>query len=209
LCFVSSCALSYVSLLHLIIYLTHQAGSSTRSTIQQHATAAQNSKMPPRPRGPPQKLTPQQFTYFCLGLPIGFIAVTVGLVGLVVVWGEWPARPCLTSAAVWQLPHCSGMLHTCTCNSSSRHSTTHVALLSAAHATHPPTDAEQKLAISNTDFANLWRRAVQHNPFVQAFMLNFGAIGVWWAGCGRHTGCTGTHIGCTGGLLSSGVSDSV
>lgn len=44
--------------------------------------------MPPAPRGPPQKLTPQQFTYFCLGLPIGFIAVTVGLVGLVVVWGE-------------------------------------------------------------------------------------------------------------------------
>lgn len=44
--------------------------------------------MPPRPRAPPQKLTNQQFTYFCLGLPIGFIAVSVGLVGLVVVWGE-------------------------------------------------------------------------------------------------------------------------
>jgi hypothetical protein len=43
--------------------------------------------MPPRPRGPPQKLTQQQFTYFCLGLPIGFIAVTVGLVGLVIIWG--------------------------------------------------------------------------------------------------------------------------
>jgi hypothetical protein len=38
-------------------------------------------------------------------------------------------------------------------------------------------DAEQKLAVSRTDFADLWRRAVQHNPYVQAFMLNFGAIG--------------------------------
>lgn len=58
--------------------------------------------MPPAPRGPPQKLTPQQFTYFCLGLPIGFIAVTVGLVGLVVVWGEWSepstGSPSLTTA---------------------------------------------------------------------------------------------------------------
>lgn len=44
--------------------------------------------MPPRPRGPARKLTPQQFTYFCLGLPIGFIAVTVGIVGLVIIWGE-------------------------------------------------------------------------------------------------------------------------
>jgi len=41
-----------------------------------------------------------------------------------------------------------------------------------------PADHERKLAVSNTDFADLWRRAVQHNPFVQAFMLNFGAIGV-------------------------------
>ena len=38
-------------------------------------------------------------------------------------------------------------------------------------------DHEQKLAVSKTDFADLWRRAVQHNPFVQAFLLNFGAIG--------------------------------
>lgn len=58
-----------------------------------------------------------------------------------------------------------------------RHTTKHThTLLCAATNTH--TDAEQKLAISNTDFANLWRRAVQHNPFVQAFMLNFGAIGM-------------------------------
>lgn len=86
--------------------------------------STQFSLMPPRPPGPPQKLTNQQYTYFLLGLPIGFIAVSVALVGLVVVW-----------------------------------------------------DHERKLAVSNTDFADLWRRAVQHNPFVQAFMLNFGAIG--------------------------------
>lgn len=43
--------------------------------------------MPPRPSSPPKKLTSQQFTYFCLGLPIGLIAVTVGIVGLVIVWG--------------------------------------------------------------------------------------------------------------------------
>lgn len=41
----------------------------------------------------------------------------------------------------------------------------------------PLADSEQTLTISNTEFANLWRRAVHHNPFVQAFMLNFGAIG--------------------------------
>jgi hypothetical protein len=38
-------------------------------------------------------------------------------------------------------------------------------------------DTDQKSALAKSHFALLWRRAVQHNPFIQAFMLNFGAIG--------------------------------
>jgi hypothetical protein len=44
--------------------------------------------MPPQPRALPQKLTKQQFTYFSLGLPIGLIAVSVGLVGMLIILGE-------------------------------------------------------------------------------------------------------------------------
>eukprot|EP00882_Tetradesmus_deserticola_P021649 GHRQ01023436.1.p1 GENE.GHRQ01023436.1~~GHRQ01023436.1.p1 ORF type:complete len:169 (+),score=14.39 GHRQ01023436.1:148-654(+) len=80
--------------------------------------------MPPGPLHPPRMLTKQQFTYFSVGLPIGLIAVSVGIVGICVVM-----------------------------------------------------DTDQKSALAKTHFALLWRRAVQHNPFIQAFMLNFGAIG--------------------------------
>eukprot|EP00877_Chromochloris_zofingiensis_P004201 jgi/Chrzof1/13782/Cz08g12080.t1 len=39
-------------------------------------------------------------------------------------------------------------------------------------------DDQLQRPISNSSFGVLWRKAVQHNPFIQAFMVNFGAIGV-------------------------------
>jgi len=39
-------------------------------------------------------------------------------------------------------------------------------------------DTEQTSTLAQTRFADLWRRAVHHNPFIQAFMLNFGSIGM-------------------------------
>jgi hypothetical protein len=120
--------------------------------------------MPPR-RGPPQKLTQQQLTYFSLGLPIGFIAVSVAIVGLVVVWGA------LRGQLVLLLLLCCMLLLWCS-PATAQLQPTHLTVLICAAA-----DSKQQYAVSRTDFADLWRRAVNHNPFVQAFMLNFGAIG--------------------------------
>lgn len=44
--------------------------------------------MPPQPRAPPRRLTQQQLTYYSLGLPIGLIAVSVGIVGMFIIMGK-------------------------------------------------------------------------------------------------------------------------
>jgi hypothetical protein len=161
--------------------------------------------MPPRPiAAPPRRLTQQQLTYFMLGLPIGLIAVGVALAGLVVVWGEClsvPRMALLGPAAHrrrWQHASASaclacGCCRWCVCHSPRRRPGAHARALSLP--LWHPADSKQQWAVSQSDFAALWRRAVDHNPFIQAFMLNFGAIGacvcarVWWlAACGVPAG---------------------
>ena len=82
-------------------------------------------------------------------MPIGLIAMSVGIVGLIVLLGD-------IVMTRLQLFHPRLMLMFM-----------------------PAADTDKKLALSHTAFAILWRKAVHHNPFTQAFMLNFGAIGRW------------------------------
>jgi len=63
-----------------------------------------------------------------IGLPLGFIAFSVGIVGLFVLL-----------------------------------------------------DSQETSSLSQSAFGQLWRKAIAQNPFLQAFMLNFGGIGFFYS----------------------------
>jgi hypothetical protein len=57
----------------------------------------------------------------------------------------------------------------------------------AVHQSNPcpaAVDTEKKQALSQTQFARLWRKAAHNNPFTPAFILNFGVIGAGIADAG-------------------------
>lgn len=70
-----------------------------------------------------------------------------------------------------------------------------------------PADTDQKSALAKTHFALLWRRAVQHNPFIQAFMLNFGGIGELDACCqaAGNSSCSCSWQLAGTGCLAAGI----
>lgn len=47
-------------------------------------------------------------------------------------------------------------------------------------------DTVNQNPLSHTQFGVLWRKAVSHNPFIQAMALNFGLIGVATMGTDMH-----------------------
>jgi hypothetical protein len=119
--------------------------------------------MPPRPGAPPRRLPGSQVLLFTAGVPLALAVLTVSILGLLVLMGE-AAAGCGSIAVLRCLECFPGA---CECN----------AICGRATLLAPCADSQGTGPLAHTTFATLWRRAVQHNPFVQAFSLNFGAIG--------------------------------